>query len=138
MSAPVGLDRERLGELADALIPAESGMPSASQAGALGEWLDAVLAARPDLAAPLTALPASVPGVPAAEAVAMLPERDPAGWSALTAAVTAAYYMNPQVRERTGYAGQRAIPFDPDHEEYLEDGLLDSVKARGPVYRPAP
>lgn len=134
----IALDRERLAELADALIPAESGMPSASQAGAVAEGLDAVLAARPDLEAPLTALPAAVPGMPAAEAVAVLPERDPAGWTALTAAVTAAYYMSPEVRERIGYAGQRAIPFDPDHEDYLEDGLLDSVKRRPPVYRPTP
>ncbi len=29
--------------LADALIPAAAGMPSASQAGAAGRWLDAVL-----------------------------------------------------------------------------------------------
>ena len=122
-------DRERLAALADALIPAESGMPSASQAGAAGEWLDAVLAARPDLEAPL-----------AAAAVLDLAEarRDPGAWGALTAAITAAYYMSPQVRERIGYAGQQAIPFDPDHEDYLEDGLLDSVKARGPVYRPTP
>jgi hypothetical protein len=122
-------DRERLAALADALIPAESGMPSASQAGAAGEWLDAVLGARPDLEAPLAATAALDP----AEV-----RRDPAAWGALTAAVTAAYYMNPDVRERIGYAGQRAIPFDPDHEDYLEDGLLDSVKARGPVYRPTP
>lgn len=132
------LDRTRLAELADALIPAESGMPSASQAGAVGEWLDAVLAARPDLEAPLTALPAATVGLDPAEAVRVLPTRDPAGWSALTAAVTAAYYMNPDVRERIGYAGQRAIAFDPDHEDYLEDGLLASVQARGPVYRPTP
>ena len=43
----MSLDRARLAELADALIPAEGGMPSASEAGAVGEWLDAVLAARP-------------------------------------------------------------------------------------------
>ena len=124
------IDRARLGELADALIPAESGMPSASQAGAVGEWLDAVLEARPDLAAPL----ATAAGRSSVEEV----KDDPAAWGALTAAVTAAYYMNPEVRDKVGYAGQRAIPFDPDHEDYLEDGLLDSVKARGPVYRPTP
>ena len=59
-----------------------------------------------------------------------LPQRDPAGWGALTAAVIAAYYMNEVVRAKVGYAGQQAIPFDPDAPpDYLEDGLLDSVKA---------
>jgi hypothetical protein len=116
-----------LDALADQLIPGEDGMPSASEAGATGRWLDAVLEARPDLRAPLEALDPD-------ETIAGLPERDPAGWTALTSAVVAAYYFNPEVRERIGYAGQQAIPLGPpDHEE-----LLESVKARGPVYRPAP
>ena len=132
------LDRNRLAELADALIPAESGMPSASQAGAAGEYLDRVLQVRPDLEVPLAGLPGSTAGLGAAEAVELLPERDPAGWAALTAAITAAYYMNPEVAQRVGYTGQRAIPFDPDHEDYLEGGLLDSVRSRPPVYRPTP
>jgi hypothetical protein len=133
----MSLDRARLGELADVLIPGEGEMPAASAAGAVGEWLDAVLAARPDLETPLAGLAASTAGLSAADAVAALPERDPAGWSALTGAVVAAYFMNPEVCERIGYAGQRAIPLDPDAPpDYLEDGLLDSVKARAPVYRP--
>jgi hypothetical protein len=128
------LDRERLAELADVLIPAEDGMPSASEAGAVAHWLDAVLAARPDFETPLAGLAASTAGLTPTEAVASLPERDPAGWSALTAAVVAAYYFNPEVCERIGYAGQRAIPLgEPDYED-----LLDSVKSRAPVYRPTP
>jgi hypothetical protein len=135
----MSLDRERLAELADELIPGESGMPSASAAGAAGVWLDAVLAARPDFAVPLGGLAASTAGMPAAEAIAALPERDPAGWSALTAAVVAAYYMNPEVCARIGYAGQRAIPLEPDAPpDYLQDGLLESVQGRPPVYRPTP
>jgi hypothetical protein len=116
-----------LDALADQLIPAEDGMPSASEAGATGRWLEAVLEARPDLRAPLEALDGEQP-------IATLPERDPAGWAALTSAVVAAYYFNPEVRERIGYAGQQAIPLGaPDHEE-----LLASVQARGRVYRPTP
>ena len=118
------MNRERLAELADALIPAEHGMPSASEAGAVGEWLDAVLAARPDFREPLAALAASNEPI------------DPAGSAVLTAAVVAAYYMNPDVCARVGYAGQRAIPFDPDARDY--EDLLESVKARPPVYRPTP
>ena len=124
------MNRERLAELADALIPAEDGMPSASEAGAVGEWLDAVLEARPEFAAPLEGLSTSV------EPIEALPERDPAGWGVLTAAVVAAYYMNPDVCARVGYAGQRAIPFDPDQPDYVD--LLESVKGRGAVYRPTP
>jgi hypothetical protein len=115
-----------LDALADQLIPGEDGMPSASEAGATGRSLDAVLAARPDLRAPLEALEG--------ESIAGLAERDPAGWAALTSAVVAAYYFNPEVRERVGYRGQQAIPLGPpDHEE-----LLGSVVSRGPVYRPTP
>ena len=124
------MNRERLAELADALIPAEDGMPSASEAGAIGEWLDAVLKARPEFTAPLEGLSTSV------EPIDALPERDPAGWGVLTAAVVAAYYMNPDVCARVGYAGQRAIPFDPDKPDYVD--LLESVKGRGAVYRPTP
>jgi hypothetical protein len=118
------MNRERLAELADALIPGEDGMLSASEAGAVGEWLDAVLAARPDFTAPLDELSNTTGGV------------DPSESTVLTAAVVAAYYMNPDVCARIGYAGQRAIPFDPDAPDYLD--LLDSVKARPPVYRPTP
>ena len=118
------MNRERLAELADQLIPAEGGMPSASEAGAVGEWLDAVLAARPDFRAPLEALGDSSGAL------------DPTASSELTAAVVNAYFMNPEVCERVGYTGQRAIPFDPDAPDYLD--LLESVKARSPVYRPTP
>jgi hypothetical protein len=106
------VNRERLAQLADALIPAEDGMPSASEAGATGRWLEAVLRARPDLRAPVE-------------------NREP---DALTSAIVAAYYLNPDVRHRIGYAGQLALPLGPpDHEE-----LLESVRARGPLYRPTP
>jgi hypothetical protein len=116
-----------LDALADALIPAEDGMPSATEAGATGRWLEAVLDARPDLRAPLE-------GIAPHETIDTLPERDPAGWTALTSAIVAAYYFNPAVCKRIGYRGQRALPLGPpDHE-----GLLDSVVARGPVYRPTP
>lgn len=123
-----------LDALADELIPAEAGMPSASEAGATGRWLDAVLEARPDLRTPLEGLATSTAGLSPAEAIAALPERDPAGWTALTSAVVAAYYFNPEVCERIGYQGQQALPLGPsDHEE-----LLGSVADRGPVYRPTP
>jgi hypothetical protein len=130
--------RAQLGAIADQLIPAGSGMPSASGAGVSGEFLDEVLAARPDLEAPLDAALASVEGLPAVDALASL-RGNPDGWGVLTAVVPAAYFLNPAMREAIGYPGLEARPIDPDlAPDYLADGLLDSVVARGPVYRPTP
>jgi hypothetical protein len=130
--------RAQLGAIADELIPAGSGMPSASDAGVSGEFLDEVLAARPDLAAPLDAALASVDGLSAVEALASLRENAD-GWGVLTAVVPAAYFLNPAMRDAIGYPGLESRPIDPDlAPDYLADGLLDSVVARGPVYRPTP
>jgi hypothetical protein len=128
--------RGRLASIADALIPAGSGMPSASEAGVSGRYLDEVLAARPDLAAPLEAALASVDG--ADDPVAAL-RADLGHWMVVTAVVPAAYFLNPAMRAAIGYPGLEARPIDPDAEpDYLADGLLDSVISRGPVYRPTP
>jgi hypothetical protein len=130
--------RAQLGAIADQLIPAGSGMPSASGAGVAGQFLDEVLAARPDLAAPLEAALASVQGLSAGEALAALRENAD-GWGVLTAVVPAAYFLNPAMRAAIGYPGLEARPIDPDAEpDYLADGLLDSVVSRGAVYRPTP
>jgi len=45
--------------------------------------------------------------------------------------------MNPKVREALGYHGQLPRPIDP-HPDYLDEGLLQQVIARGPIYRPTP
>jgi hypothetical protein len=128
--------RVQLGAIADELIPAGSGMPSASEAGVAGQYLDEVLAARPDLAEPLEAALASVEG--RADAIAALRE-DAGAWGVITAVVPAAYFLNPEMRAAIGYPGLEARPIDPDAApDYLDDGLLESVVARGPVYRPTP
>jgi hypothetical protein len=44
--------RATLRALADVLVPAGDGFPSASDAGVAGAWLDAMLVARPDLLQP--------------------------------------------------------------------------------------
>jgi hypothetical protein len=128
--------RAQLGAIADVLIPAGSGMPSASEAGVAGQYLDEVLAARPDLAAPLEAALDSVAESP--DAIAAL-RADAIAWGVITAVVPAAYFLNPAMREAIGYPGLEARPIDPDAApDYLDDGLLESVVARGPVYRPTP
>ena len=131
--------RARLAALADALIPAGDGMPSASEAGVAGEWLDAVVAAEPGFGPALASvLDAADVSDPAGE-LRRIETTDPAGWGTLTTVVAGAYFLNPEIAAKVGYPGRRAIPVDADpNPDWLEDGLLDSVKARGPVYRPTP
>jgi hypothetical protein len=131
--------RAQLDALADELIPAGGGMPSASGAEVSGRYLDEVFAARPDLAGPLEAALASVEGLAPGEALAALRDGDPGGWGVLTAVVPSAYFLNPAMREAIGYPGLEKRPIDEAAEpDYLADGLLDSVVARGAVYRPTP
>jgi hypothetical protein len=131
--------RARLAALADALIPAGDGMPSASEAGVAGEWLDAVLAAEPGFGPALAAVLAEVDIADPAGELRRIETTDPDGWGTLTTVVAGAYFLNPAIAERVGYPGRRAIPVDADpNPDSLEDGLLDSVKSRGPIYRPTP
>jgi hypothetical protein len=111
-------ERRRLDELADRLIPAEDGLPPGS-AGAVED----VLAARPDLVAPLRAILADE-GPPTPAQTVLLGE-----------IVAGAYFLLPEVEDALGYHGRRAVPIppEPDHGD-----LIGPVVARGPIYRPAP
>ena len=129
--------RSTFAGLADTLIPASGTMPSASQSGATGEWLDAVLAARPDLVEPLLALARRVEGQEPAAVLADLQAHDVAAFGLLAEVVPNAYYMNPAVRELVGYPGQ--VGLDPDlawPPDWLD--LLEPVIERGPIYRDPP
>jgi hypothetical protein len=131
--------RARLAALADALIPAGDGMPSASEAGVAGEWLDAVLAAEPGFGPALAAVLAGADVADAAGELRRIETTDPGGWGTLTTVVAGAYFLNPAIAAQVGYPGRRAIPVDVDASpDWLEDGLLDSVTSRGPIYRPTP
>jgi hypothetical protein len=129
--------RAVLARLADILIPAGDGMPSASAAGVAGQGLDQVLAAVPSLGVSLADVLVRAKDREPAEVVADLARTDPAAHGILTEVVTAAYFMNPDVRKAVGYAGQGPSPLDP-RVDYMEDGLLESVIKRGPIYRPTP
>jgi len=129
-------ERAVLAALADVLIPAGEGFPSASQAGVAGDGLAQVLSVRPDLAAGLKQLLAAARGLPAAEFVAGLQKNDPAGFNILAEFVPGAYFLSPAVRARLGYHGQEPRPIDPHPDEV--NGLLQSVVDRGPIYRPTP
>src|SRR4051812_889057 len=131
-------ERLLLAQLADELIPAGDGMPAASKAGVAGQWLDAVLAARPDLAAPLKSLLKRALDFPAAaESVNHFRSHDPEAFGVLAEITAAAYFMNPEVQRVIGYTGQTPQPIDP-RLDYLDDELLEPVIRRGAIYRPTP
>jgi hypothetical protein len=123
--------------LADVLIPAGDGMPSASAAVVAEEGLNQVLAAVPSLAAGLADVLSKAKGREPPDFIASLAQTDPSGYGVLTEVVTAAYFMNSDVRKAVGYTGQGPTPLDP-RVDYMEDGLLESVIKRGPIYRPTP
>lgn len=127
-------DLATLAAIADHLIPAAHGMPSAADV-VTDDRLDFVLTHRPDLADPLKAslrpdLGADVSG----RLQALVSE--PAHLSALQLAIVAGYYTDKRVRDLIGYPGQEAIEVKSWlYPQYLEEGLIDAVMARGPVWR---
>jgi hypothetical protein len=125
---------DALREMADTLIPAAHGMPSA--ASVIDERrLAFLLDARPDLEAPLrSALRPELAPTTAGRLRAL--EADPEALAALQLAIVAAYYADADVRRRIGYPGQIARPVDPlAFPEYVAEGLLDAVVERGPIWR---
>jgi hypothetical protein len=130
-------ERQLLASLADCLIPAGSGFPSASVAGVANQGLDQLLAVRPDLLDPLKGLLLRAKDRSPAEFLQELQANDPVSFAILAESVPGAYFLNPNVRAKLKYDGQSARPIDP-REDYLEDGLLQSVIDRGPIYRPTP
>jgi len=124
-----------LAAVADLLIPAAHGMPSA------GDVVDArsvafVLGARPDLATPLRAALADELAPTPAERLAVLEASRPDLLGVLHLVVVGGYYADDDVRVALGYPGQVARPVSAfDYPEYVDEGLLDRVLARGQVWR---
>jgi hypothetical protein len=132
---PTADERALLATVADHLIPAAHGMPSAAEI-LTDERIRFVLNARPDLAEPIrTALGAGLAEDPAAR-VAALARDDPAALGALQLAIVAGYYTDTRVRELIGYPGQVALSIRSwEVPPYVDEGLIDAVVARGPVWR---
>jgi hypothetical protein len=128
-------ERDRLARFADVILPPTESMPAASDVGVQHALLDRVLGAIPALA-PLLHQAVMAVGLEPAQTLADLRAHRPAVFSAVMLAVTAGYYLSPRVREFIGYHGQEARTIDV-HElpAYLEDGSLDRVTARGPLYQ---
>ena len=122
--------RRRLALLADVLVPAGEGMPSASEAGIADVLVDRVLAVRPDLADPLArALDlAPLDCADATDLLARLKGADRRAKDALVTVVAGGYYLDEDIRRRLGYPGQDARPVNAfAFPEYVAEGLLDAV-----------
>jgi hypothetical protein len=132
-----GKERALIGALADVLIPTGDGMPSGSAADVAGRGLDEVLRCCPELFDPLKRLLASASGREPCQFLDELKRHDQLTFDLFADFAAGAYFLNPSVREKLGYGGQTPRGIDP-HPDYLDDGLLQSVIDRGPIYRPTP
>jgi hypothetical protein len=121
-----GEQRTRLAQLAEALIPGGSGMPSAAAADTTGDALDRVLATRADLL-PSLRRAVAFPG-PAGEAALALHDSDRETFEALVLVLSCAYAQSDAVRASLGYPGQVPVEI-PAREERLDE-LLAPVRAR--------
>ena len=115
--------------MADLLIPAGKGMPSASLAKVGTTGLAQVLKFRPELEAALESIIAGCEEKPPQQALDSL---DSAAFAMLAEIVASAYFMNEDVRTKLHYHGQRAQPIVP---EEIDPALLKAVIERGPIYR---
>jgi hypothetical protein len=126
--------RATFARVADHLIPAAHGMPSAGTVVG-DDRLRFVLSARPDLIEPVrAALRPELGDDPQARLDALRDE--PANLGALQLAIVAGYYTDAGVREGIGYPGQMALTLRSwEVPAYIDEGLIDAVLARGPVWR---
>jgi hypothetical protein len=126
--------RATLEAIADHFIPAAHGMPSAADV-LTDDRLRFVLSARPDLMPPMLEALRPELGTDVNGRLDALAS-EPANLSALQLVIVAGYYTDKRVRELIGYPGQEAIDVKSwIYPPYLEEGLIDAVMARGPVWR---
>lgn len=132
-------ERETAYLLGEALIPEHDRGPSADEAGMASTFLDQALALRPDLATDFRARLAEARGADPRAFCEKLRVSDPAAFERLTFVLTGAYLLSPVARRWLGYEGQQGEHQDGSPQpEYGPHGLLDAVRARGPIYRQTP
>jgi len=131
--------RARLRTVADVLIPEAHGMPAASAVGVADAQLDRVVAARPDLGDAVARALGEIDLDDVEASVERLHAADPGLHDELLLTIVGGYYIHPDVRARLGYDGQVPVEVRPEIiPAYVEEGLLDAVLRRGPIYRPVP
>jgi hypothetical protein len=124
-----------LARIADHLIPEAHGMPSAAEV-VDAQRIAFVLNARPDLRGPLAQALRSELAADPATRIAALAQDEPENLAALQLVIVGGYYTDKSVRELIGYNGQEAIEVKSWlMPQYLEEGLIDKVLERGPVWR---
>jgi hypothetical protein len=128
-------ERATLAAAAGRLIPAAGDMPSA--ADVVGDdRLRFVLSARPDLVEPLHAALRPELGDDEVARLNILGRDEPATLYALQLVIVSGYYTDARVRELIGYPGQVALTLRSwEVPAYIDDGLVDAVLARGPIWR---
>jgi hypothetical protein len=127
-------ERAIFAAIADHLIPAADGMPSAAEVVS-DDRLAFVTHARPDLAEPLKAALRPDLGADVGERLTALAD-EPTNLAALQLTIVGGYYTDARVRELIGYPGQVALELRSwEYPVYLEEGLIDAVLARGPMWR---
>lgn len=136
------LEQKALLAVADVLIPASGPNPAASVAPNYTDWLDLAIAARSEDFETLIAVVRSFEGLvgDAANidiALRRLSTEFPDRFYLITAVLSAAYYMIPQIREIIRIPPLTPYPIGQNEAaEDLSDGILDSVRERGPIYTP--
>ncbi|KRB36632.1 hypothetical protein [Microbacterium sp. Root180] len=129
--------RAVLRTVAEALIPAGAGLPSAVDVGIDAGLLDQVLTVRPDLAEPLL-VGLDILAGEAAHRIAARVDAEP-GLAVVGLVVAGGYLMSQTVADALRYPWQEAKIVRPDDVfQAIEDGLLDAVMERGPIYRLPP
>lgn len=131
--------REAVYVIAETLIPEHDSAPSADQAGLAAQFLDEFFALREDL------LPGFLETIDRADLddprgfCDRLKAQEPGTFNALTFVIAGAYLLSPKARSWLRYEGQIGDPQDGSPQpEYEPGGILDLVRARGPIYRPTP
>lgn len=138
-AVPSLTDEERFAiyAMGETLIPPALGEMSADEAGFAGHFLDAYLALRSDHADRLRHVAAGFDEDTDAEAyLRTMQTEDPPTFEFLTFVVVGSYFLNQRVRDSYGYRGQVGESQDgTTQSEYEAGGILDQVRARGPIYR---